>query len=157
MVDIITAFFAILETGVLIGGLVFAYKQISEAKRVRNLQEFATLMEQWGQEEERKNRQIVMTKFPDDTSKLTDENKLIAASVATRLNRIGFMVNKKLIPEDDAVELVGAAAIRCWDKLKGYVYDMRGEYEKRGISSKYLSYFEWFANNVCMPRFVNKN
>lgn len=141
----------------LVIGLIIACKQINEHKRIRNLQEFATLMEQWGQDEARGKRLKVITKFPDDTYNLTEEeDKLIAGSVGARFNRIGFMVKKKLIPKEYAIEIEGESALRCWRKLEGYVRKIHEEYEEQGIQSNYMKYFKWFAVDICKPHLEKK-
>jgi len=125
---------------------VVAKKQMEKAERVRNMQAYALVLEQLGEEQEREARRYVIKQFPKGKKTLDDlpdSERIKVENVLMSFDRIGFLVSKKLYPANYIADFIGLPILRCWDKLSAYVQQRRQDDERdTQVKSTYAQYFE---------------
>jgi len=123
-----------------------AKKEMGKADHVRNMQAYALVLEQLGDEQEREARRYVYMQFPKGKKTLgdlPDNERIKVENVLGAFDRIGFLVLKRFYPTNYIADFVGLPILRCWDKLSDYVHQRRQDDEKETqVKSTYMQYFE---------------
>ena len=143
--DDIALVISIVTTVALVLTLIFTFRQLREDIKVRRLQAFQALLEQWSQA--KNNTKYVLTKF---NYKGGRKRILKVDDVCARCNRIGFLVSKGLIPERDVAEFIGGSMIKLWEKVKLYVKNL----QQTDVNIQY-KHFQNFVK-ICNKKYWKK-
>jgi len=143
--DVITA----LCTAIIAAGVFLAFWQLKEARNATRIEALNTLLEMWGNVEQREARRFVFRDFKfNGLNNLTDEERKRIETVLASCNRISYLTLNRLVPEEDVLRLVGRPMIRVWDRLKPFIDARReevGEQIDKEDPYRYMTWFEEFA------------
>jgi hypothetical protein len=144
--DVLPVIISAVSASGLITLAIVAKREMGEADRVRNMQAYALVLEQLGEEQEREARRYVIKQFPKGKKTLDDlpdSERIKVENVLSGFDRIGFLVSKGFYPANYIADFIGLPILRCWDKLSDYAHQRRQEDEKETqIKSTYVQYFE---------------
>jgi hypothetical protein len=141
---------AIATAVIAIATAVYAWASISaarEARRAAHLGAVATLFEQWGQREQRAARRFIIA---DGTTKellagqaLNDEHRRMVEDTCAICNRIGYLVESKLVPASLPVSFMGETYLALWNKLRFHIDGVRAF----GVTT-YMHSFQYLAERT---------
>lgn len=114
----------VLQFVIVLIALIYAKGQMDEAGRARKLQAARELLNEIGSEEIRVLRSWVLDEMPLPGA-LTADQHWKAQRVAVSLDRVGYMVRQRLIPEDALFEWQRDEIKQLWPKLEPIVENMR--------------------------------
>mgnify|MGYP001061516838 CR=1 FL=1 len=134
----------ILQFVIVVIALIYAKGQADEASKARKLQVVRELINEIGSEEIRTLRHWVLYDMPAFDA-LTAEQLWKARKVAVALDRVGYMVKQRLIPEDALFEWQRDEINQLWTKLEPLVEEMQTK-RSRPNYCKHFTYLatEWF-------------
>jgi hypothetical protein len=145
----------IVQCGFLILALLIAGWQVLEAGRARKLQATRELLNEIGGRELREARTWVLTEMPTfdafDPTKLSKEDFHKALTVAVAYDRVGYMVEQHLIPEDALFRFQRDEIELLWQKLKPVVVHMRRAREHYCVNFEDLS-TKWLGHQIQKQR-----
>ena len=143
--EVITA----ISTAIIAVGVVFAFWELKEVRKARQIEAFNAFLRIWGSTEEREARRFVFKEFKfTSLSNLTDEQRKKIEMVLANCNRISYLTLNRLVPEEHVLRLIGRPIIRVWDRLEPFIQARREEQgEKPEIKDpyKYMMYLEEFV------------
>jgi hypothetical protein len=118
---------AAIATGVLAGGVIFAFLQIRQARKSTNAQLAAGLFKELRDYETVEKLRSIYDLKPDDLEDSQIDEKKIGY-VLDRFELLGALVAKGIIDKKLAIEAyAGASALRCWYQLHKYIRKVRDE------------------------------
>ena len=132
-------------------GVVFVFWQVWTLRKESRLNQFSSLLVQWGSEDERKARRYVVREFKfdkgDNLENLDDNSRTNGELVLARCNRISFLALKGLISEKDILEFAGRSMVRCWDKTENFIKARRRQVNEpeEGEPLSYMYHFRQFV------------
>ena len=129
---------------ILLASAIYAWRAIREAKTARDLQAARELFNELGSDPVREARRVVLETIGDGASidALTDEQIQDAKRVAVALDRVGYMVSQKLVPDHPFFVWQRDEIEKLWIKLKPIVTHVRGDASGR---PHYCEHFELLA------------
>jgi len=98
-----------------------AYEQVKEMRSANLLQAVNAILEATDAPVFKSNCRFVYREFPLDPEKITREQLDKAENVWLILNRIGTMVQERIMPERLGLLLFSDVAIRAWDRLSSRI------------------------------------
>ena len=134
-----------LGVGVIGVGGIAAWKQLQGLKQQPGLSALTQMFEEFQSSELREDRHQIFQKMPDNPDPADIDEDLYGSieRVGVSYNRIGFLVQKGLIPMDrELAEYIGPPSIRMWGKLQNLV---ESERIRRGEKT-FLVFFEQLAH-----------
>ena len=129
---------------ILLGG-IFAWKQLRGLKQQTGLSALTQIFEEFQSRELREDRHEIFQKMPDNPDPADIDEDLYGSieRVGVSYNRIGFLVQRGLLPMDRALaEYIEPPSIRMWGKLQRLV---EAERIRRGEKT-FLVFFEELAH-----------
>jgi len=148
--SIIQVFIQIAQFLLLLGGLIYAWRQVvhlknqwSEETKLRKLQATREILNEIGREEVADARHWVLRDMPEtyDPKTLSDADRKKLWRVLVSLDRVAYMVKQGLIPDEALFNWQGDEIQLLWVKLERYIRYVR-ESEHR---QHYACHFEWLA------------
>lgn len=128
---------------ILLGSVPLAFLELHHNRNNIKKQALADLFRFWGDTDKREDRRfIIRNKITPEIAKLmydaeegpyVELRKRVEATV-TMCDRLSYLVEKKLIPEQDVYEQAGLTMSKLWDSLQPYVACARGQSPARGTS-----------------------
>jgi hypothetical protein len=121
--DVVTS----ISSFILALGLIFVIYQIYLYRKESKLNQFNSLMEHLGSEDPagREAREYVLSKFTfvagDTLDRLENKYKYQVESVLSKYNKVCFLALKKVISQNDVVELLGKTMSLCWEKTEYFI------------------------------------
>ena len=144
------AFFQILQFVIVVLALLYAKGQVDEAGRARKLQATRELLNEIGNEEVRELRTWVLDEMPTSGALSNEEHKK-ARRVAVAYDRVGYMVEQRLVPDDALFKFQQDEIEQLWLKLKPVVEQVR----TRPNRQHYCTHLEYLATQW-FPRIGKK-
>lgn len=147
--DVITAVSVVVSTAMIVLGVFFAYWQLKEARKTRQIEAFNIFLEIWGSIEEREARRFVFRKFSklfSGLDSLAGRHRRKIEMVLANCNRISYLTSSGLVPEKDVLKLIGRSMIRVRDCLKPFIDARRKKVgEKSDDPYGYMASLEEFV------------
>jgi len=152
MLNIIASIMSIIESIAVIMALIYAWRQIKEARRASNLGAIWEIFDMLSSEEMNNARKIVYQsrnhysslRQGKELDNIPHEARHNANKVANTLDRVGYLVRKGLIPEDLLLDNQKYIIARSWIALEPYVYYVREIREQ----DSFLEYFQYISDRV---------
>jgi len=122
--------------------VVLAYMQIRETRFTTLLQGTIAVLEMTDKKQFKDDCEFVYNWLPSDPSVTSTDELKHAGNVWRTLNRIGILMQTKMLPKQLALMLFSDIAIKAWDRLSTHV-----EFErKRRNDPLFMRPFQWFAD-----------
>ncbi len=148
--DVITS----VSTGVLGLGIILIIWQACLIKNQNRLNALNSLLQQWGDKEQREDRGYVIGEFKfdeeDKLEDLEDDSRKKVESVLAIYDRTSFLALKGLVSKKDVLEIVGGSMVQCWDKTENFIKArrrQRGEPKERKKGSYIYNFEEFVTKN----------
>jgi hypothetical protein len=127
---------------VVVIALFYARHQLSEAARSRELNATTQLLKEIGAPEIRKARGYVLFELSPsfDVSKLKKDEIDMIGSLAVAYDRVGYMINEKLLPPKAVFEFHGDDIELVWKKIEPFVRYYQEQADPR--RPNYCKHFE---------------
>ena len=141
MIDWATlASFATVVQGIIVViAAIYAYSQVREATRSRDLQATIELFELLGADDIKEIRRRLST-LSTKPEELSDEQWFEIEKVSNSYNRAGLLVAHGLLDEDILQDLFAETILLSWEKFSPYI-----QYERKRRFGRYQNYFEYLA------------
>ncbi|NIP81171.1 MAG: DUF4760 domain-containing protein [Gemmatimonadetes bacterium] len=133
---------------VVIGGLLFAFVEIAQYRQQRRETAALELARSFQTPEFAHALRVVLS-LPDGlgAAALRREGPEVedaAMLVSLTLESVGIMVHRRIVPADMVWELMGGVVLTAWDKLEGWIRDVRVEQDR----AKFDEWIEWLSTHL---------
>lgn len=133
LADISTA----LGFGMVIYAAIVGLTHLREATRTRHLEAMLRVYEMIGSKHARAQRRFIYTQLRSTPEDLTPEEREVVEEVSVTFDKIGNLVEKGLVPEDELMTTHCEIFIRAWQTLEPYIMHYR-----QLISENHVKSFE---------------
>ncbi len=138
----------LISTLAIVGALIFTGLQVREANRARRDQASVAVI-QTTQSESWTGAIDVFRKLPEnarleDIEQSGPETQRALLDFGVRLETIAYMVYRRLVGLDTAVELIGGVTLMFWSRAQSWIEAER----TRTGNAKWLEWCQWFATQV---------
>lgn len=119
--DAVSGFAALVQTIAIVATLIFAARELRNAKQARNFDLVFKMFELFNQPEARANRFQVFTKIPSKPGTLSRDDYNAARDTWNLMNQLGIVYAHNLASEDLIMELFSLQSVRLWRKLEPHI------------------------------------
>jgi hypothetical protein len=133
---------------IVVAGLAFAFVELAQYRRQRRETAALELARSFQTPEFAHALRVVLG-LPDglgaaDLRRHGPEAEDAAMLVSLTLESVGIMVHRRIVPAEMVWELMGGVLLTAWNKLEGWVRDVRAEQGQE----KFDEWIEWLATHL---------